>query len=313
MGVECWHHPHIASVEQYLEMHGKKFDLVFLYRAPHAAKHLGSVRAFAPQAEVVLNTVDLHFVREERQAKVEGSKSRLKFAATLKEKELAVMRSTDATILLNKAEVELIADLAPSVKTFMLPLTQEVPGSRRAFHERKDLVFLGGFNHLPNVDAVKYFCTEIMPILRERLPGIRLLVVGSNPPAELSDYAGDDVEIVGFVSNLDTIFDSCRVSVAPLRFGAGMKGKIVTSLSYGVPCVTTTIGSEGMGLTDRANILLGDEAPSFADAVVEAYTSQSLWEHLSAAGVQFAHINFSPEVVERKIQEMLSGIGISSL
>jgi GT2 family glycosyltransferase/SAM-dependent methyltransferase len=311
MGVECWHHPHISSVEEYLETHGKKFDLVFLYRAPHAAKHLAAVRALAPQAKVVLNTVDLHFVREERQARVQGSRSRLKFASTVKEKELSVMRKTDATILLNQVEVELIGELVPSVKTFMLPLTQEVPGCRKGYHERKNLVFLGGFNHLPNVDAVKYFCAEIMPILRERLPGVKFLVVGSNPPAELFEYAREDVEIVGFVSNLDAIFDSCRVSVAPLRFGAGMKGKIVTSLSYGVPCVTTTIGSEGMALTPEVNILVGDSPTSFAAAVIESYSSQALWERLSTAGVHFARSNFSPEVVERKIQDMLSELRVS--
>jgi glycosyltransferase involved in cell wall biosynthesis len=229
----------------------------------------------------------------------------------VKEKELSVMRKTDATILLNQVEVELIGELVPSVKTFMLPLTQEVPGCRKGYHERKNLVFLGGFNHLPNVDAVKYFCAEIMPILRERLPGVKFLVVGSNPPAELFEYAREDVEIVGFVSNLDAIFDSCRVSVAPLRFGAGMKGKIVTSLSYGVPCVTTTIGSEGMALTPEVNILVGDSPTSFAAAVIESYSSQALWERLSTAGVHFARSNFSPEVVERKIQDMLSELRVS--
>ena len=274
MGVECWHHPFISSVDDYLAKHGKKFDLIFMYRAPHAARHLDAVRMYAPQAKVVLNTVDLHFLREERQAQVESSETRFKMAQVLKKRELSVMQSTDATILLNKSEVELIRELAPTVKTFMLPLTQDIPGCRRPFSERKDIVFIGGFNHLPNVDAVKYFSTEIMPLIRELLPGVRFIVVGSNPPEELSQYACKDIEIRGFVANLAEVFDICRVSVAPLRFGAGMKGKIVTSLSYGVPCITTTIGAEGMGLSHGRNILIADDAVTCAQAVVDVYNSE---------------------------------------
>ena len=313
MGVECWHHPFISSVDDYLAKHGKKFDLIFMYRAPHAARHLDAVRMYAPQAKVVLNTVDLHFLREERQAQVESSETRFKMAQVLKKRELSVMQSTDATILLNKSEVELIRELAPTVKTFMLPLTQDIPGCRRPFSERKDIVFIGGFNHLPNIDAVKYFCTEIMPLIRELLPGVGFIVVGSNPPEELSQYACKDIEIRGFVANLAEVFDICRVSVAPLRFGAGMKGKIVTSLSYGVPCITTTIGAEGMGLSHGRNILIADDAVTCAQAVVDVYNSEEHWQEISCAGVDFARANFSPDVVEKQIQGMLSELGLSYL
>jgi GT2 family glycosyltransferase len=310
IGVECWHYPFISSVDEYLQKHGNKFDLIFMYRAPEAAKHLDAVRMHAPQAKIVFNTVDLHFVRAERQAEVEGSVLRRVQAAALKEKELHVMRSTEATILLNKSEVDLIKELAPSVKTFMLPLTQEVPGSRKAFAERKDMVFIGGFRHLPNVDAVKYFCSEVMPLVRMQLPGVKFVVVGSHVPDELHEYASEDVEIRGFVADLADVFDHCRISVAPLRFGAGMKGKIVTSLTYGVPCVTTTIGSEGMGLTEGENVLLADDPASYAQAIVDVYTAESTWGKLSKAGIDFAKQNFSPEVVEQQIRQMMGELGV---
>ena len=310
IGVECWHYPFITSVDEYLQKHGNKFDLVFMYRAPEAAKHLDAVRMYAPQAKIVFNTVDLHFVRAERQAEVEGSVLRRVQAAALKEKELHVMKSTEATILLNKSEVDLIKELAPSVKTFMLPLTQEVPGSRTVFGERKDMVFIGGFRHLPNVDAVKYFCLEVMPLVRTKLPGVKFVVVGSHVPDELHQYASEDVEIRGFVADLADVFDHCRISVAPLRFGAGMKGKIVTSLTYGVPCVTTTVGSEGMGLTEGENVLLAGDPASYAQAIVEVYTSEATWNTLSTAGIEFAKKNFSPEVVEQQIRQMMGELGV---
>jgi GT2 family glycosyltransferase len=310
IGVECWHYPFITSVDEYLQKHGNKFDLVFMYRAPEAARNLDAVRMYAPQAKIVFNTVDLHFVRAERQAEVEGSVLRRVQAAALKEKELHVMKSTEATILLNKSEVDLIKELAPSVKTFMLPLTQEVPGSRRSFADRKDMVFIGGFRHLPNVDAVKYFCSEVMPLVRTKLPGVRFVVVGSHVPDELHEYASEDVEIRGFVANLADVFDYCRISVAPLRFGAGMKGKIVTSLTYGVPCVTTTIGSEGMGLTNGENVLLAEDPASYAQAIVDVYSCEATWNKLSTAGIEFAQQNFSPEVVEQQIRQMMVELGV---
>lgn len=309
IGVECWHYPFISSVDEYLQQHGDKFDVVFLYRVTEATRHLDSVRRYAPQAKVVFNTVDLHFLRAERQAKIEGSILRRVRAAQLKIKELRVMRNTDATILLNRSEVDLISTLAPAVKTFMLPLTQEVPGSNKSFSERRDIVFIGGFRHLPNVDAVTYFCSEIMPLVRKKLPGVRFIVVGSMVPEELKRFACDDVEIRGFVQNLADVFDHCRVSVAPLRYGAGMKGKIVTSLSYGVPCVTTTIGTEGMGLEAGVNISIANGPNSYAQALADLYTSESAWTKLSEAGIDFAKQNFSVEVVEQQIRQMMTELG----
>lgn len=309
IGVECWHYPFISSVDEYLQQHGAKFDVVFLYRVTEASRHLESVRSYAPQAKVVFNTVDLHFLRATRQAKIERSLLRRIRAEQLKRKELHVMRNTEATILLNRSEVELIARLTPTVKTFMLPLTQEVPGSKNTFSERRDIVFIGGFRHVPNVDAVTYFCSEIMPLVRTKLPGVRFIVVGSMAPDELKRYAAPDIEIRGFVQNLADVFDHCRLSVAPLRYGAGMKGKIVTSLSYGVPCITTSIGAEGMGLDGGMNITVADDPTSFAQAIVDLYTSEAAWTTLSESGILFAKQNFSVEVVQQHIQQMMTDIG----
>lgn len=309
MGVECWHYPFISSVEEYLQQHGDKFDVVFLYRVTEASRHLGLVRAYAPQAKVVFNTVDLHFLRAERQATIERSFLRRLRAAQLKRRELNVMKSTEATILLNRVEVDLISQLAPSVKTFMLPLTQEVPGSSKQFSERRDIVFIGGFRHLPNVDAVRFFCSEVMPLVRQKLPGVRFIIVGSMIPEELKQLACDDVQIRGYVENLADVFDDCRISVAPLRYGAGMKGKIVASLSYGVPCVTTSIGVEGMGLSAGTNITVVDDPHSYAQAIAEIYTSEPAWSKLSEAGITFARQNFSVEVFEQQVQRMMTDLG----
>jgi GT2 family glycosyltransferase/SAM-dependent methyltransferase len=287
-GVECLYFPYLKSVDEYLKRCGAKLDVVVLYRCPIAARHIDAVRRLAPRAKVLFNTVDLHFLREQRQAELAGSQAMMKQAAERREQELAIMRKADATVLLNTKEQELIARLLPDVKTYMLPLIQDIPGSRIGYADRSDIVFVGGFNHPPNLDAVKYFSAEILPRVRAKLPGVKFVIVGSNAPDGLAERVGEGVEIRGFVPNLADVFDRYRISVAPLRVGAGMKGKIVASLSYGVPCVTTSIGSEGMGLTNGQNILVADDPGAFAEAVVSLYRHPAQWQLLSEAGVRFA-------------------------
>ena len=309
-GVECLYFPYIKSVDEYLQQRGKDLDLVILYRCPIAARHIDAVRRLAPQAKVLFNTVDLHFLREQRQAELAKSDALLRQAKEREEQELGIMRKADATILLNDREVELIARLAPEVKTYMLPLIQDVPGCRTPFAERRDIVFVGGFNHPPNLDAVKFFCTEIFPHVRLRLPQVRFVVVGSNVPAQVQEFAGEGVEIRGFVPDLADVFERYRISVAPLRIGAGMKGKIVASLSYGVPCVATSIGAEGMRLTHGEHVLIADDPAAFAEAVCAVYQDAAQWQALSHAGVLFARGHFSPEAVGGKIAAMLDELGL---
>src|SRR5690606_33841084 len=106
------------------------------------------------------------------------------------------------------------------------------------FEARKDILFLGGFGHQPNVDAVKYFVREIWPMVCSRNPAMRFIIAGSDVPADLRALDGTDgIEVVGFVRDLGTIFDRVRLSVAPLRFGAGAKGKVAVSLAHGVPAI----------------------------------------------------------------------------
>jgi len=137
------------------------------------------------------------------------------------------------------------------------------------------------------------------------LPDAKFFVLGSNPPAEVRALEGGGIVVAGYVEDLAPHFNRCRLSVAPLRYGSGIKGKIATSLGFGVPCVATRMAIEGMGLTDGRETLVADSPKDFADAVVRLYEDQALWSMLSDNGLKFIEQNFSLAAGRERLHSML--------
>lgn len=309
MGVECLYRPYVASLEAHLESAGDRYDLVMLQRVHFAAQHMGVVRRLCPGAKVLFNTVDLHHVREQRQARVEHSKALARQARKTKALEYDLMRQAHATIVISEAERELVAREAPEVRVAAIPYIRELVGSPLSFSERRDLVFIGGFLFQPNVDAVRYFVGEVWPRVRAALPGVRFLVVGSNLPDELLGLGREPgVDLLGYVEHLSPVLIRCRLSVAPLRFGGGIKGKVGTSLSHGLPCVATPVAAEGMGLVDRVNAMIAEDAEAFAAAVIEAYGDEGLWQSLSTAGLELVRERYSFERGLERLRRLIEAI-----
>jgi GT2 family glycosyltransferase/glycosyltransferase involved in cell wall biosynthesis len=294
LGVECLYQPYVPSLRSHVEKYGEYYDLVLLQRVHFAAEHVGIVRRKCRNARVLFNTVDLHFIREQRQAETEQSAQLAEQAARTKALEFGIMKQCDATIVISETEGELLRKELPEVNIHAIPYVREVQGSASSFQQRRDLVFIGGFLFDPNVDALKYFADEIWPLIRLKLPEVRLLVVGSGVPPEVTRIGRiPGIEIVGFVENITPIFNRCRLSIAPLRYGAGIKGKVGTSISHGVPCVATPIAAEGMGLQDRVDVMIGRDPAGFANAVIEAYQDEVLWDELSVNGLRLFEHSYS--------------------
>lgn len=315
LGVECLYKPYVVSLEDYLREYGALYQLVFMQRVHYVKQYLRQARRFCVNAKLIFNTVDLHYMREQRYAELEDSDLLRRDAANTRSIELEVMRNSDATIVISQEEKDILAREAPDVNVFCIPYARDTRPCTNDFSARRDIVFIGGFNHLPNIDAVKYFVKKVLPLVRERLPDVIFRIVGSNIPGmvfkteevnELAEEPG--VEIVGFADDLDSIFNQCRISVAPLRFGAGIKGKVGTSLCYGVPCVATPVAVEGMGLDHRKNILLGSNADDLADQVVSLYTDEELWNAISIAGVNFMKEHYSFEKGLQRLRGMVEAI-----
>ncbi|MEW6406892.1 MAG: glycosyltransferase, partial [Chloroflexota bacterium] len=229
--------------------------------------------------------------------------------------ELDLIVQSDATIVHSIAEKQLLDEELGEQgrqKVFLFSWAIEIPGTEVPFHPREGMVFVGGYQHQPNVDAVIYFAREVFPLVRQRMRDARFFIVGSRVPQEVMALADEGIEVVGFVEDLGAFLDRCRLTVVPLRYGAGIKGKIGSCFSYGLPCVSTTIGVEGMGLADEEGVLVADTPEAFADAVVRLHNDESLWNRLSRAGLEFTKRNYSFDAGRKVFKSILTAAGLET-
>lgn len=306
VGVEVLYAPHVTSVKQHLKDVGDRYDLALLFRPGVFENHIGDIRKLCPKAKILYSTVDLHFLRMSREAELQADASKQKLAAEMKQREFAAILQSDASIVHSTAELEIVQEALPSVSVHVFPLIMDVKGTKKSFKDRKDIVFVGGYQHSPNVNAVMYFVAEVMPLLRSKLPGVRFYAVGSNTPDEIRDLESDDVVITGFVDDLSSLLDQMRVAVAPLRFGAGIKGKIGSTMAVGLPNVVTSLAAEGMALTKGQNILIADGAEEFAESIKKIYQDEVTWNQISETGLKFAEQNWGAQAAWLNLQKILS-------
>ena len=305
-GVEVQFHPYVRSIAEFLGNHGTEFDLVLMSRHYIAAKHLDTVRELAPDALAVFDTVDLHFLRAERLAELGGGAVARLATRTTRDEELALMRKAEVTLVVSHVEQELLERIEPRARVMVLSNIHEPQGEGKPFEEREGLVFVGGFRHPPNVDAMLWYAAEILPLLRKRLPGVKTYVVGGDASPTLRALGDDDFVFTGYVPDITPYLSGCRLSIAPLRYGAGVKGKVNQAMSHGLPVIATTPSIEGMHLTPGVDVLVGDSAEAFADAVARAYADRELWHALADGGRENVRTHFSREAALRAITRLLA-------
>ncbi|MCC6869759.1 MAG: glycosyltransferase [Burkholderiales bacterium] len=305
-GVEVLFHPYVRSIADLLSKRGPEFDIIMIARHYIAVKHIDAVRIFAPKALVVFDTVDLHFLRTERQAELDGNALTRAAAHAKREEELGLIRKSDVTLVVSTFEQELLAQLVPEARVLVLATIQEQQPEGKPFAEREGLVFIGGFQHPPNTDAVLWYASEVLPQVRVALPGVKTYIVGSKVPASVRALAADDFVVTGFVPDITPYFTGCRVSIAPLRYGAGVKGKINLAMSYGLPVVATSPSIEGMSLTSGEDVLVADDPKAYAEAIVRLYHDETLWRQLAAGGRKNIDTYFSRGVARRAITRLIA-------
>ena len=304
-GIESWHAPFATRPAAWLREHGPRFDVVMLSRHYVAAEFLPLVRRFAPQARVVFDTVDLHFLRELRGAELADDAGLRRTAERTRDREFALMRQADTTLVVSPVEREMLSTLLPEVRVEVVANLHEMATTGLPFGQRRDLVFVGGFRHPPNVDAVQWFGRHIFPLIHARQPDIRFHCIGMSPPADvLALQSQPGIVVHGHVADVGPYMDGARIAIAPLRFGAGVKGKINLSMAHGQPVVATSCAVEGMHLTDGHDVLVADEADAFAEAVLRLYGDAGLWQRLSGNGRENIARHFSMEAARDTVQRV---------
>ena len=296
---------HRGSIRVWLKQHGSSLDAIVLCRLPVASQYLEQVRHLASSAKVIFDTVDLHFIREQRAAELNNNGPLRRQALRSRKQELDLIARSDFTYVVSAGEQAILASLLPESSVHLLTNIHEVHGRAAAFHARRDMVFVGGFGHPPNADAMRWFASEILPRLHERAPDISLHIVGDIDSTARQSLERPGLIIHGRVEDIRPFMDGCRVAIAPLRFGAGVKGKVNLALSYGLPIVATTIAAEGMFLEDGRNVLIADDAERFAEAIVRLYSNEALWLSISDAGLENTRQYFSIERAQETLRATL--------
>jgi len=304
-GVEVWCRPYLRSLHDWLRTHGARFDVVMLCRHYVAGDLIPLVRRHAPAAKVLFDTVDLHYLREARSARLRGDPVLQRAAAGTRTRELQCMAASDLTLVVSEAERILLAGDAPGVAVEVLSNLHELAADGPGFEQRHGLVFVGGFQHPPNVDAVLWFVREVLPGVRTALPQVEFHCIGADPPPAILALAEQPgVCVHGHVPDLAPAMQGMRVAVAPLRFGAGVKGKINLSMANGQPVVATACAVEGMHLRAGEDVLVADLPADFADAIVRLYQDRQLWERLARNGRENVQRHFSTDAAREVVRRV---------
>ncbi|PJK09220.1 hypothetical protein CO608_06930 [Lysobacteraceae bacterium NML08-0793] len=304
MGVEIFHGVHwVDGFERMLDEYGAQLDAVLLSR-PHVSRPLVDAVRRKTSAKVVYYGHDLHFMRMRSEAALLGAESQLAVqAAEMERAEHELWRKSDVVLYPSEEEASLVRSLEPEVDARAITAYAYDSFADNAVPDgRAGVLFVAGFAHPPNVDAALWLANEIMPILWQRYPDLKLWLVGSNPTEQVRALAGSRVEVTGYVSDevLAQHYANARVAVVPLRFGAGVKSKVVEALQQGLPLVTTDVGAQGLPGIENF-VVIGQTAEEIASGIGRLLEDDAAWLAASRDGASHAKLHFSRDAVRKSL------------
>ncbi len=288
-GVSCCLYPWYATVEEVLRRNAGAFALVYLHRVDTAGRYAQIVRDTQGRARLVYSVADLYHLRTDRQAAVEGRADLAAYARHLRFLELTAAQAADAVITHSTHEAALLRQHIPAERIHVVPWSVAPRPTERPFTTRQGVAFIGNFRHRPNLDAAHWLIEAIMPELAALGPDIPCRLVGAGMPDSLRALtrSRSGIEAVGQVPDLGTVFDQARLTVAPLTYGAGVKGKVLDSLAAGVPCACTSVAAEGLDLPSPLADLIADTPPGLARSIAALHGDEGLNRACAEAGLAY--------------------------
>jgi glycosyltransferase involved in cell wall biosynthesis len=288
----------------------KTYDVLFFEYYFNADRMTCDMARFSsPRSRIIIDSVDVHFNRLIAKARVTGSADDEQIAQAVRNEELCAYRRADLVVAVSNEDKAAIAKEDESIAVEIVPTFHSLhPPDAARERIPNSLIFIGAFRHTPNVDAVLYFVRDIMPLVLRHVPDLRLTIVGSDPPPELRSLESASIRVTGFVADTTPYLHSHAVSVAPLRYGGGLKGKVGEAMAHGLPVVTTSMGAEGFGVRPGEHVLVGDGPAEFAAHVLSLLRDPSLRERVASAGYEFVSRNFSDDSVLQRVKCMLEHV-----
>ncbi|OZI32028.1 hypothetical protein CAL29_29780 [Bordetella genomosp. 10] len=310
MGVEVIYGPWIPSFEEWIQANGGDIDEVLLSRPQISVRYIDELNRHT-RARLVYYGHDLHHARMAMEAQVNNDAAKAEEAEEMRELEMSVWKKVDVTLYPSQDEIDEVRRLAPDIHSRVVsPYAFDVDTAQPlSLKGRRNIVFVAGFSHPPNVAAAIWFCEKVFPLVRARLGDIKLSLVGSNPTQQVQGLATRNIEVTGFVSDAELTkrYSGARMAVAPLHYGAGVKLKVVEALKEGVPLVTTTVGAQGLhGVEAVCDVMDGPEA--FAEAVIRLLRDDALWAERSAAQRKYVLEHFSKHRMTGDLEAAFAGM-----
>ena len=287
---------------------GKNIKAAIVSRPSIGAALIHRIRRANASVKIVFDMVDTHFLRFRREHEISGEPAALAEAERYRTLERKLALASDLVWSASQEDKQVMEREVSGRRIEVVPTIHELRNCGNPFEDRMDLLFIGNLAHRPNDDAVLFFMREVYPGLRQMLPDVRLDIIGDNPSAAITAYNSEDVRVKGYVPDVEPYLRDRRVFIAPLRFGAGIKGKVGEAMAYGIPVVTTSIGAEGFGLTHGFDVMIADDPASFAAAVVQLYSQKELWKQLVYNSRLRIEKHFTPEVIAETINKSLQDV-----
>jgi GT2 family glycosyltransferase len=293
------------KVEQFLSEEYGYVAAIFISRVNIYMNWLRTITPRFSEIPFVFDTVDLHHLREHLAALNSKSEAGLVMAQGTKRRELHLVKSSAVTIVVNELEKEYLQQVVPGAQVAVVPTIHHLSDSVTHWNSRKGLFFVGGYGHPPNLDALRWFLHDIWPLLDPAIQSAGIDIVGANPPEEIKKLDSPTIRVHGWVEDIAPMLHSTRLSLAPLRSGAGVKGKIGEAWSYGVPVIGTTLAFNGMASSSDSAYLVADTPTDFAVKISDVYNNEVLWNTASDSGRQIIEKRYSRSFAKNAIAEIL--------
>lgn len=313
LGVEVLERSPGTDLLEFLSEHLARFDAVYISRFGVAEYCLPTIRRVSPSLPVLFNNADLHFLREMRSLKLAPyNAGMVRHVLDIRKRELAICESVDAVLCYTTTEHAVISSHITQALNYQLtPWVTDLQPEGPGFEEREGLMFLGNFQHKPNVEAIELLAKRIIPKLVSVKDDLRLYVYGSNLPDSLLQLQTDNLRFIGYVPDLKSAFDRHRLFVAPLMSGAGIKGKVIEAMSFGVPVVLTEIAAEGIGVVDEVSAVVVTNEDQMVQSILRAYDGEVFWSRLIENARDIVEHHYSFSKAQRDFKLIFESVGLA--
>jgi len=298
-GIEVLYGPYFRfRIKYWIKKHSNNIDYIILNKPITSFKYMNIVKNYT-KAKVFYFGHDLHYLRFLREYEIKKKLSFLFLSKIFKYIEYSIMKKVDMTYYFSTIEIEKVKNINNEIKCKVIPINIFPKKEYQIFNNsRKGLLFVGGFNHSPNIDAVIWFINEIFDIIVKSIPDIIFYIIGSNAPDKIKNIKNNYINYIGYIEDdiLLEYYKNCRISVIPLRYGAGVKGKVIEALYNQIPVITTSIGAEGLPDIEN-NLIIENDPNKFALNIINMYNDYEYLNNLSEKGLKYILNNFTSDKI----------------